>query len=382
MGCLISDGKQRWGCSKDSGGVKKGGSHPNKAGICNPIEWSTLRDPSSEGFLYLTNHQQAPQLQMSNKSEIKALCESPFCKDNNTLQALRLYDEDLVNNVPLNAEHYNKLLYLCSSCNSDLGLERGFEIFSKMKSDFVLNEATIITMAMLAASKEDLQMAFDLVKKLKEECEISLKLRSYVPALAGFCKKGLVDVAYEVDGYMIENWVMAKEREFGLLLRVSVGRMSGTVTVTIKLMILTKKPEVQPIVDDVRTRSEVIHGLGQGVSYGLMLNHDTKSKRVGLMNVEGQSVLPTRPQAGIGSSDINASTRPQVGVGYLKEKKCSAGPLSSHDMGTEHVVSSSGELQGEWIVNKAGKGKFGHIVYRLSTGLKLSKRNFNILMNF
>ncbi|PWA68340.1 Pentatricopeptide repeat-containing protein [Artemisia annua] len=224
MGCLISDGKQRWGCSKDSGGVKKGGSHPNKAGICNPFEWPPyeIQVQSSSfilsactlvmGFLYLTNHQQAPQLQMSNKSEIKALRESPFW-----------YDEDLVNNVPLNVEHYNKLLYLCSSCNSDLGLERGFEIFSKMKSDVVPNEATIMTKAMLAASKEDLQMAFDLVKKLKEECEISLKLRSYVRALAGFCKKGLVDVAYEVDGYMIENWVMVKEREFGLLLWVTVG---------------------------------------------------------------------------------------------------------------------------------------------------------------
>nr|GEY80947.1 proteinaceous RNase P 1, chloroplastic/mitochondrial-like [Tanacetum cinerariifolium] len=123
--------------------------------------------------------------------------------------------------VPLNVEHYNKLLYLCSSSNSELGLERGFQIFSKMESN-VPNEATFTTMAGLAAFKDDPEMAFDLVKKMKEGCGISTKLRSYVPALSGFCKKGLADKVYEVDGYMIENGVMAEERELGMLLQVSV----------------------------------------------------------------------------------------------------------------------------------------------------------------
>ncbi|PWA78661.1 proteinaceous RNase P 1 [Artemisia annua] len=185
------------------------------------------------GLVYITNHQQTPQLQMRNKSEIKALSESPSgklsyllgrcSKDNNPLEALRLYDEALVNNVPLNVEHYNKLLYLCSSSNTELGLERGFEIFRKMESNVVPNEATFTTMARLAAFKDDPEMAFDLVKKMKEGCGISPRLRSYVPALSGFCKKGLADKAYEVDGYMIENGVMAEEGELGLLLRVSVG---------------------------------------------------------------------------------------------------------------------------------------------------------------
>ncbi|PWA38050.1 hypothetical protein CTI12_AA584550 [Artemisia annua] len=67
--------------------------------------------------------------------------------------------------------------------------------------------------------------------------------------------------------------------------------------------------------------------------------------------------MATRPQAGIGSSDINASTRPQVGVGNLKGKKCSAGPLSSHDTGTERVVSSSGELQGSLFARPLAEPK-------------------------
>nr|GFA22435.1 proteinaceous RNase P 1, chloroplastic/mitochondrial [Tanacetum cinerariifolium] len=169
---------------------------------------------------------------MSNKSEKKARRESPSgkllyllgrcSKYNNTLEALRLYDEALVNNVPLNVEHYNKLLYLCSSSNNELGLERGFEIFGKMERSVVPNESTFTTMARLAAFKDDPQMAFDLVKKMKEGCGISPKLRSYVPALSGFCKKGLADKAYEVDGYMIMNGVAAEEGELGLLLRVSV----------------------------------------------------------------------------------------------------------------------------------------------------------------
>lgn len=178
---------------------------------------------------------QPQQLQMSSKAEKKARRESPagillshLCrcsKENNAEEALRLYDEALRNNVPLNVEHYNKLLYLCSS-NIELGLKRGFEIYKRMESGnndtkVVPNEATFTTMARLAAAKEDPEMAFDLVKRMKEGCGISPRLRSYVPALSGFCKKGMADKAYEVDSYMIDNGVAAEEAELAMLLQVS-----------------------------------------------------------------------------------------------------------------------------------------------------------------
>ncbi|KAL0302900.1 UNVERIFIED_CONTAM: Proteinaceous RNase P 1, chloroplastic/mitochondrial [Sesamum radiatum] len=47
------------------------------------------------------------------------------------------------------------------------------------------------------------------------------KLRSYGPALFGFCKKGMADEAYEVDTHMIDNGVLAEETELSALLRLS-----------------------------------------------------------------------------------------------------------------------------------------------------------------
>ncbi|PWA53349.1 hypothetical protein CTI12_AA445500 [Artemisia annua] len=47
------------------------------------------------------------------------------------------------------------------------------------------------------------------------------------------------------------------------------------------------------------------------------------SEPVGLINVERQV-------------DTNAATRPQVGLGHL-QKKHFAGPLLTHDTGTEHI---------------------------------------------
>nr|XP_043622558.1 proteinaceous RNase P 1, chloroplastic/mitochondrial-like [Erigeron canadensis] len=205
--------------------------------IITQFPFSTATDDG--GSILTTTHyssvtnQQYPHLQMSGKAEKRARRESPSgkllyllgrcSKDNDTNEALRLYEDALNDNVPLNVEHYNKLLYLCSASDSELCLKRGFEIYNDMdNSNVVPNEATFTTMARLAANKEDPEMAFDLVKRMKERCGISPRLRSYVPALSGFCKKGLADKAYEVDCYMVENGVVAEEAELGMLLRVSV----------------------------------------------------------------------------------------------------------------------------------------------------------------
>ncbi|GER38059.1 pentatricopeptide repeat-containing family protein [Striga asiatica] len=139
--------------------------------------------------------------------------------------ALLLYSEARGNNVQLNVHHYNVLLYLCSSTGNgevDAGkLDKGFEIFKQMQIDKVVpNEATFTNVSRLAAAKKDPQLAFDLVRQMKEQ-GIAPKLRSYGPALFGFCGEGLADEAYEVDSHMKECGVSPEETELCALLRVS-----------------------------------------------------------------------------------------------------------------------------------------------------------------
>ena len=56
-------------------------------------------------------------------------------------------------------------------------------------------------------------------------------------------------------------------------------------------------------------------------------------------------MLSIRPQVGLSSVDTNAATSPLVGLGNLQQNH-SAGPLLTHDTGTERVESRSGELEG------------------------------------
>ncbi|CAL5199919.1 unnamed protein product [Lathyrus oleraceus] len=175
-------------------------------------------------------------IKLSTKERRKAARESPegilqkklndCSKSGDVLQALHLYDEARKSGVLFNLEHYNKLLYLCTVQTSDgaadLGLQRGFEIFQQMLNDKIKpNEATFTNAARVAAAKEDPEMAFELLRQMKS-VEIAPKLRSYGPALYGFCKRGDAAKAYEVDADMIESGVMAEEPELCALLEVSV----------------------------------------------------------------------------------------------------------------------------------------------------------------
>ncbi|KAG8660256.1 proteinaceous RNase P 1, chloroplastic/mitochondrial isoform X6 [Manihot esculenta] len=181
---------------------------------------------------------------VSNKSKRKARQESPegvlklkldMCsKHGDVVQALHLYDEARTNGVQLNQHHYSVLLYLCSSGSSvklngnvvdanasSLYYKRGFEIFQQMIIDKVApSEATFTNAARLALALEDPEMAFDLVKQMKG-FNILPKLRSYGPALFGFCSKGMADRAYEVDAHMAESGVMPEEPELSALLKLS-----------------------------------------------------------------------------------------------------------------------------------------------------------------
>ncbi|KAJ4951510.1 hypothetical protein NE237_028342 [Protea cynaroides] len=189
---------------------------------------------------------------ISNKTKRKANRESPesvlgqklnMCSKRGDLaEALRLYDDARSKGISLNQHHYNVLLYLCSSSSqanvesgnggndeniSNLGFRRGFEIFQQMGIDKIApNEATYTSVARLAAAMEDPDMAFDMVKRMMNS-DIPPRLRSYGPALFGFCKKGDADKAYEVDAHMAASLVSPEEPELAALLGVSADVARG-----------------------------------------------------------------------------------------------------------------------------------------------------------
>lgn len=178
---------------------------------------------------------------VSNRLRKKALKESPervlkhkldMCSRNGqVVEALKLYDEAQSNGIQLHQHHYNVLLYLCSSPSLletsgsidvlSVGLSRGFEIFQQMMTDKVSpNEATFTSVARIAAARDDPEMAFSLVKQMKDY-HIAPRLRSYGPALFGFCRKLMPKEAYEVDSHMAASAVEPEEPELSALLKLS-----------------------------------------------------------------------------------------------------------------------------------------------------------------
>ncbi|KAJ7973849.1 proteinaceous RNase P 1, chloroplastic/mitochondrial-like [Quillaja saponaria] len=102
-------------------------------------------------------------------------------------------------------------------------LRRGFEIYENMCLDKVpMNEAALTSVARMAMSMGDGDMAFEMVKQMKP-LGINPRLRSYAPALSSFCNSGDVDKAYAVEKHMLEHGVYPEEPELEALLRVSVG---------------------------------------------------------------------------------------------------------------------------------------------------------------
>lgn len=209
---------------------------------------TTLSSPRTSSIISKTSTER-----MSMKGKKKARMELPenilkrkldMCsKHRKLVEALELYDEARRNGVHLSYHHYNVLLYLCSSAAAgllpesedkvdemnvkNLGMNRGFDIFQRMKMDNVEpNEATFTSTARLAAAMEDPEMAFELVKQMKNS-GIPPRLRSYGPALFGFCKKGKASRAYDVDAHMTECGVVAEEPELAALLKVSVDMKLG-----------------------------------------------------------------------------------------------------------------------------------------------------------
>ncbi|KAK9060775.1 hypothetical protein SSX86_021481 [Deinandra increscens subsp. villosa] len=104
----------------------------------------------------------------------------------------------------------------------EYALKRGFEIYEEMDSDKVpMNEAILTSLARMAMSRDDGEMAFELVKQMKD-LGINPRLRSYGPALSVFCKNGNLEKAFELEEHMRLNGVIPEEPELELLLSVSI----------------------------------------------------------------------------------------------------------------------------------------------------------------
>nr|GFB11802.1 hypothetical protein [Tanacetum cinerariifolium] len=90
-----------------------------------------------------------------------------------------------------------------------------------VSDDVPMNEAILTSLARMAMSKNDGDIAFDMVKKMKD-LGINPRLRSYGPALSVFCNNGNLDKAFEVEEHMLSHGVYPEEPELELLLRVSI----------------------------------------------------------------------------------------------------------------------------------------------------------------
>ncbi|XP_057440067.1 proteinaceous RNase P 2-like [Lotus japonicus] len=156
-------------------------------------------------------------------------------KSKDLTAAISLYDDAVSNNTRITHHHFNTLLYLCSHAVvaaadpllKDLALDYGFRIFNHMSAlGITPNEASIATVARLAAAKGDASYAFDLAKNVGNY-SVAPRLRTYDPALFCFCERLDADMAYEVEEHMKGVGVVLEEPELAALLKVSAKRGRG-----------------------------------------------------------------------------------------------------------------------------------------------------------
>lgn len=167
---------------------------------------------------------------VSRNPETNLLFDLNSCSKSKDLSAaLALYDAAVTSSeVHLNQQHFQTLLYLCSASISDpslqnLAIDRGFKIFDRMVSSGISpNEASITSVARLAAAKGDGDYAFNLVKDFSSVGGVSVpRLRTYAPALTCFCEKLEAEKGYEVEEHMDAAGIALEEAEISALLNVS-----------------------------------------------------------------------------------------------------------------------------------------------------------------
>ncbi|XP_072985476.1 proteinaceous RNase P 1, chloroplastic/mitochondrial-like [Typha latifolia] len=133
----------------------------------------------------------------------------------------------------------------------DYARTRGFEIFEKMCVEKVpMSEAALTSVARMAMSMNNGDMAFEIVKHMKE-LGITRRLRSYGPALMTFCNNGDVEKAFEVEAHMLESGVYPEEPELEALLRVSVAAYRGEKVYYLLHKLRTNVRQVSPSIADL-----------------------------------------------------------------------------------------------------------------------------------
>lgn len=164
-----------------------------------------------------------------SKSESCGRTESNAKSDRSNLDGMLDNKENIVQVT--NGSMVSKAWILDKKCHSNIlvdedfkkyALERGFEIYEKMCAEKIpMNEATLTSVARMAMSIGDGDMAFNMVKQMKP-LGLNPRLRSYGPALSAFCNNGEIDKAFSVEKHMLEHGVYPEEPELAALLRVSI----------------------------------------------------------------------------------------------------------------------------------------------------------------
>ncbi|CAA7023135.1 unnamed protein product [Microthlaspi erraticum] len=166
----------------------------------------------------------------SKNPEANLLFNLNSCSKSKDLSAaLALYDAAVTSSeVRLNQQHFQTLLYLCSASISEpslqsLAIDRGFQVFDRMVSSGISpNEASVTSVARLAAAKGDGDYAFKIVKDFASVGGVSVpRLRTYAPALLCFCEKLEAEKGYEVEEHMDAAGIALEEAEISALLKVS-----------------------------------------------------------------------------------------------------------------------------------------------------------------
>ena len=130
-------------------------------------------------------------------------------------------------------------------------VEKGFEIYEKMCTEKIpMNEATLTSVARMAMSMGDGDIAFDMVKKMKP-LGINPRLRSYGPALSAFCNNGEIDKAFEVEKHMLEHGVYPEEPELAALLKVSINASNAEKVYYLLDKLRTSVRQVSPSTADL-----------------------------------------------------------------------------------------------------------------------------------
>ncbi|RVW46144.1 Proteinaceous RNase P 3 [Vitis vinifera] len=132
--------------------------------------------------------------------------------------AVALFESAVSQNFRLIHYHYNALLYLCTisvdePSSKALALDYGFRIFDHVVNSGVTpNEATITSVASLAAAKSDGDLAFEVVRTMVNY-ELSSRLRTYGPALFWFCANLKGEKAWVVEEHMVSMGVHPEKPE-------------------------------------------------------------------------------------------------------------------------------------------------------------------------